>query len=147
MRPQPGPGFTAPVAASGSPNYGPELWPQPAFAASTGLTLSHATISGGKLNFAGAGTPPQRARATLGAGTLVAGATYHWVLTIDAKGTQEPLSIIVGSVTQNISPASGPGVFSGDIVSTAISQNIDISDVSGGDLTGQFSTFSVKQVL
>lgn len=148
MRPQPGLGFTAPVAASGGPNYGPELWPQPAFAASTELTLARATVSGGALHFPGAATGVQLCRADSFSHAPITAGTYHCVITVGATGSEENLSVKVGGATHNISLTgpSYPLTYTFDIATSAVSQNIDINDAIG-DLTVTVTAMSVTRVL
>ena len=58
-----GPGMIAAVAAHGvalggaaaAHSYGPELWPEPNFASSTGLNLARFTVSGGQATSNGSG--------------------------------------------------------------------------------------------
>jgi hypothetical protein len=147
-------GGRAPLAAAPpSHTYGPELFPQPAFAGTAGLTLSGtpaATVSGGLLTFGSGGSG-----ACVGAiSGLVSGDTIHVVVTMTTSTDADITikcgnaagggigSVIVGTVTAG----SAAGTYTFDKV--VGSANISVALVSGvPSAPVQFSACSAKKQL
>ncbi|HEV2746418.1 MAG TPA: hypothetical protein VGW34_03860 [Allosphingosinicella sp.] len=118
-----------------------ELWPQPAFDASAGLTLNNCSVAGGKLLFEAAGAL-MRARLTsptlLAAGDILRGA-----ITIDSNdGTDEVLFMLAGT-TRTFETATG--AFSVNVRVSASSQSLEVRGPA--DTTAQVDNVSIRQVI
>lgn len=139
--------LTAAVQSGGGsagPSYGPELWVQPAFAASTGVTLTDATITGGQLRFEAAGSLMSASATALD--TLVA-STVHYSIDIVANDLGAGLMVLAaGGTTLLNMTALGPGTYTGDVAITAATQIIEILE-EDGFVTATFDNLSVKRVL
>ncbi len=125
------------------PSYGPELWPQPDFNASTGLTLNGWTFATGSIT-----SPASAAFCTATAlATLVAG-TYHISLTIADDPIASNTRVKVGgTLSASLGNFDIPGTYTVDLVVASVSdQIIGIRDANGdGDV--QVTALSVKQIL
>lgn len=101
---------------SEGPTYGPELWPQPDFNASTGLTLAQSSIAAGEWSTNGSGDP---ATCTVSSPpTFVEGEQYAYSFTVTANpqgegvflsiGGQPGLSSTVGTFNGTVTIGAGP---------------------------------------
>jgi hypothetical protein len=140
------------VAGSGSSGvgvpadpYGPELWPQPTFDASTGLTLNGWGVSGGAATAPGS-TAIMEATAL---DTLTAG-TYKIEINISANPDVTQFGIGIGSVSAGTVNTAGGGtglqILTPTVASVA-NQLIKIRDNNGDGGGNKITSFSVKKVL
>lgn len=124
----------------GGHTYGPELWPQPVFAASTGLTLSFCTVTGGKL------VPDGSGNGSIGYKTapfvFVAGETYHYSVTKQDAFNQDTIL----SVGPNDIPLVD-GLNEGDTVMLTSGSNILALRDNDNNGVVSFSACSVKKQL
>lgn len=130
------------------PSYGPELWPQPSFDASTGLTLTNSSISGGQLLFVGSGSTAI-AQITVPPLTLTNGMSFHYEIDIasgDFEDWGATLRLLIGGTAKTITTANGAQVLSGTATTTAASQIIRL-DNPFGEVTAAINSFSLKQIL
>lgn len=130
------------MTGTGGPTFGPELWPQPTFASSTGLLKLASTIAGNKWTVDqssdGANvhmaTPP----------SFVAGETYHYSITIDVNGESlNACGLLIGGASVSL---NGIGVVAGNVVIPGTpTAEMTITD---GDNTGGFvvSAMSLKKL-
>jgi hypothetical protein len=122
-------------------DYGPELWPQPAFVASTGLTLTPgASVAGGKLLFNATGSL-MRAH-LISPSTIVNNDVFHYDITIDSSDGGSPTTMGFGG---RFTSSLNVGSHSGNLVSFAASQILEVRD--GGDSTAVIDNVSIKKVI
>ena len=125
-----------------APTPGNELWVQPTFDASTGITLNGWTISGGE-----ATAPASAAQMTATALETLTVGSYQVQLDISANpdGTQIGVTIASGG-SANFGPATGLQTKT-VTVSSVIDQLIKVRDSDLGDGGGDKITFlSVKKL-
>lgn len=146
MRPQPGFSFSQGGGAAAAPTPGPNRWPQPAFAASTGLTLQNCTVTGVSL----LGAITGGAGACIGVLTgdpIVVGQT--WRISGSMTLITDPFTVRVGCAanslggTQVVDAITSTGPFSFDVLITAVNTNSRIAFVSATD-TFSMASFSAQ---
>lgn len=94
-----------PVFGGPIEQLGPELWPQPAFDASTGVTNTQSSITGGEW-VANAGGSSARCTADV-APTTVAGEQYRYTVDMTANPNAEQLAMVFGGAVVNLATAVG----------------------------------------
>ncbi|HEV2747622.1 MAG TPA: hypothetical protein VGW34_10030 [Allosphingosinicella sp.] len=119
-------------------DLGPELWPQPAFDASAGLTLTNCSVAGGKLLFEAAGAL-MRARLT-SPDPIVSGDFFRYAITVDS--TDDPILMGFGSA---LVAGLGAGSHGGTVRSSALNQFLEVRN--GGDATAVIDNVSIKKVI
>jgi len=133
------------AAAATSGGYGPELWVQPLFDASTGLTLGSWTVSGGEAdNNVDITFMSATALATLDTGDYLIAGEFVDPASGGPGSLAGTLNVQIAGVSSNIPAALG--TFSTTLTVGSIgSQIIRVREIQGDPIG--LTSFSVKKVL
>lgn len=140
-----GPGHLSRVEAVVSGHtFGPELWPQPTFAASTGLALSNASVSGNALHCNGSGSS---ATATATGLAFNIGDTIAYDITFaDPNSNGDQMILTVGGVTAVNISNSVYGRFTGTVVATSAG-SVVVQDLDNAAAEAFCTACSIKKQL
>jgi hypothetical protein len=130
----------APFILEGVGPDAPELWPQPTFAESTGLTLGSWTFAPGSVT-SGGDTTFCSATAL---DTLTAG-TYRIAYTIAANPEEDAFAVQIGG-TGAAGLSSAPGSYSVDATIASVTTQVIRFRAAQGGFDMQITAFSVKQI-
>jgi hypothetical protein len=116
-----------------TPTLGPELWPQPTFDASTGLTLTRCSVTGGQLVFSNTGAPATCIGA-VSAGTLAQGDVIQYSFDIvgvaaAGDGVSAGLGVGGGVITTGVDGTkAGTVTLTGAVTSQTIRFTLALND-------------------
>ena len=122
-------------------DYSAEWWPQPAFNASTGLTIVQCSVTGGKLQIAAPGLT-WRARIASNPAALVANDVFVYSIDVEATDGASSINFAVGGAQVQLGTTAGTKA--GKVRTPATNQFIQITEA--GDVTATIDNVSIKKV-
>lgn len=132
---------------------GSEVWPQPAFDASTGLSLQNASVTGGELVFTSGAGAMICLGLLNGADTLVVGQTWRVSGECTEFNVGSVIDIRLGCAANTLggtlveAAVTETGAFSFDVVLTTVTtQRAVINDVTDA-ASSKFTSLSIKRVI